>query len=116
MERVVSQVPKRRYYTSQQKQYFLSEFSKSGMSSREFCKLHGLGESGFGKWQTKSRRLLAGVQGQQRSKPEKGAGFARLHIKSPVVKSSGQVGLFAEVGGIRIYQPVAASYLKELLQ
>jgi hypothetical protein len=40
-------------------------------------------------------------------------GFTRLQI-NPSLPVTNQ-GLFAEVGSIKIYQPVAAAYLKELL-
>jgi len=82
----------------------LDEYEKSDVSVKEFCEIYDIVEATFYNWKNKYR-----------SKPEKQneqAGFAALEITpSPV---SMDTALFAEVRGIKIYQPVPASYLKEL--
>ena len=45
------------------------------------------------------------------ARQEGSSGFTAVQIKGSVDSDS----LFAEVRGIKIYQPVTASYLKELL-
>jgi hypothetical protein len=80
----------------------LDEFEKGQSSVKEFCLMHKIGKATFHKWQSRYK-----------SKPDqpKPAGFADVQIIAPALKGS----LFAEVNGIKIYQPVSASYLKELL-
>ena len=80
----------------------LEEFSHCGMSAKEFCKLHSISEAGFYKW--RSRQLNASTA--------KKNDFVILQQSSEV--KTGSI-LFAEVKGIRLYQAVTASYLKELL-
>lgn len=80
----------------------LSAFNKSGLPVNEFCSLHHITRGSFYKWQ--SRRKVKAAQKTNQ------AAFARVSVPS-----SATGALFAEVNGIRFYQPVAASYLKELL-
>ena len=82
------------------------ESKKEGMTTIEFCRLHDINKSNFYNWQKRygSERL-------NRSKPK---GFIPIEV-SPSSHPSGIVSsLFAEVNGIRLYQVVAAGYLKAL--
>lgn len=82
----------------------LKQFEKAGGGVKEFCDTHNIGRSTFRKWQTryKSKR-----QPQPASK-----GFAQIDI----IAAGHSAVLFAEVNGIKIYQPVSAVYLKALMR
>jgi transposase-like protein len=100
-------------YSGQQKQNFLADFKESGMTVKEFCKARGVSESAFRKWQVRERRTGSASATSRTTKRSKATGFAELQIaqpSSPAVKSV----LYAEVRSIKIYQPVSASYIKEL--
>ncbi len=84
----------------------LQSFEQSGDDIKTFCQAHNIGVSTLQKW--KSR------YGKKEDAPVVQEGFVSLQI-SPAAASNIE-GLFAEVKGIKLYQPVAASYLKELLQ
>ena len=88
--------------TQEQIRDLLAEFDKAGCRVKEFCQLKGINQGNFHKW--KSRRKEMGMQ------KERSSGFAQV-----VVRSSSSDHLFAEVNGIRFYQPVSAAYLKELI-
>lgn len=91
---------KRSRRTSVEIKSLLASYKQSGIAVKEFCKTHGITEGVFYKW--KARYL---------NKPSvKQSAF--ITLQSPVV---GAAALFAEVKGIKIYQAVEASYLKELL-
>jgi len=83
----------------------LSEFEKSDLTVNDFCKQHHISTGNFHKWKSRykskavSRKLIPG--------------FATVDIVG--ASQTDLPGLFAEVNGIKIYQPVAARYLKELL-
>lgn len=79
----------------------LQAFEKSEMTVRDFSKLNNISTGILYKW--KNRYKNGG---------NKTAGFARIDITAPHQVAQ---GLFAEVNGIRIYQPVSATFLKELL-
>ena len=81
----------------------LKEFDKGSVSAVEFCEQHKISKATFYKWQSRYT--------PKAEKKTEGPGFAGIRI----IPSSSSA-LFAEVNGIKIYQPVAASYLKELLQ
>jgi len=84
----------------------LIEYSGSGMTVAAFCAAKDIALSSFHKWQSKYK--------EQYQKPEEPvAGFAELQVVSSCVHPASS--LFAEVNGIRIFQPVAATYLKELI-
>lgn len=87
--------------THQQIRELLAEFSTTGCTVKEFCAAHQISKATFHKWQSGSKVKSTGG-------PR--AGFAKV-----VVNSSSANALFAEVNGIRFYQPVSASYLKELI-
>jgi hypothetical protein len=82
----------------------LNLFRKSNLGVKDFCSLHNISRANFHKWRSRYRSSPAGKK--------KTSGFARLDIApSPLAPQ----GLFAEVKGIRLYQPVSALFLKELL-
>lgn len=83
----------------------LEEFEKSDVSVLDFCQEQGINKATFHKWKSRYQFKSA--------KKKRTPGFARLHITASPSNTGGV--LFAQVQGIMIYQPVAASYLKELL-
>ena len=83
----------------------LEECRKSKISVKEFAKAKGIHEATYYNWRNK----YGGKQRKQKVQ----AGFTAIKINpSPSVYAA---ALFAEVKGIKIYQPVSAVYLKELL-
>ena len=86
--------------TQEQIAEILKKFTSSGSTVKQFCKEQQIVPGTFHKWQ--SRRKGTAL------KKSVGAGFAQIQVNPPVGN------LFAEVKGIRIYQPVSAAYLKEL--
>jgi hypothetical protein len=88
--------------TQQQIQDLLNEFSKSDCTVREFCRINEIGQATFHKWQSRLKSNAA--------KKSISPGFANV-----LIDSTSQGALFAEVKGIRVYQPVSAAYLKELI-
>ncbi len=88
--------------TQDQIRDLLTEFDTAGCTVKEFCQLKGIGQGNFHKW--KLRRKEIGLV------KEKSSGFAQV-----LVQSSTSEHLFAEVNGIRLFQPVSAAYLKELV-
>src|SRR5437762_3206027 len=99
-----NQIISRRRRSMQQIQDLLMEFEKSKVTVKDFCKLHNMSTGNFHKWRSRYKSNLVSKK--------KVAGFATLDV---VDSSMVLMGLFAEVKGIRIYQPVSASFLKELL-
>jgi hypothetical protein len=83
----------------------LAAFEKSNLTITDFCKVQNLSYGVFQKWRS---RYCA----TQRRKGTS-TSFAKVDIVP--VKKDPLPGLFAEVHGIKIYQPVSASFLKELL-
>ena len=91
--------------SKQQIQDLLNVFEKSNLSVKDFCKEHSIHPANFHKWKTRYKPKSA--------RKKNSSGFATLDIvSSPRIDLP---GLFAEVKGIKIYQPVSASFLKELL-
>jgi hypothetical protein len=81
----------------------LEDCRKSKLSVKEFVKTKGIHEATYYNWRNKYGNKLR----KERS------GFATLKINpSPATKTA---TLFAEVGGIKIYHYVPASYLKDLI-
>ena len=76
----------------------LQDQAASGLNIASYCAAHGIAKSNFHRWM---RKYGAAPEIDQ-------VGFAPLQIVP-------EAGLFATVGSIRIYQPVSAAYLKELL-
>jgi len=90
----------------------LAAYEQKEMGGKEFCRLHNIGASTLQKWKSRYGGLPDG-QGKKEEAPAQD-GFIPVQIVPPVLNNA--EGLFAEVKGIKLYQPVAASYLKELLQ
>jgi hypothetical protein len=83
----------------------VKEYDKNpGLTIKAFCKLHQISEGSF--YSARSRYRAPGASKQKPS------GF--IALSSPVLKEQGDI-LFAEVNGIKLYQPVAADYLKALV-
>ena len=80
----------------------LEEYTQAGISAKEFCRMHAITEARFYKWRTR--------HGDKST--EKQNAFVMLQESSTITR---EASLFAEVNAIKIYRPVAASYLKELL-
>lgn len=97
--------PIRHRRSRQQIQELLNLFAKSDVSVKDFCKQQGISSANFHKWKSRYKSKPDGK--------EKTPGFARVDVVSSVHAT--MPGLFAEVKGIRIYRPVSASFLKELL-
>jgi len=76
----------------------LQEQTQSRQSIKSFCAAHGISNGTFHNWKHK---YGSGIT-------QEPVGFATLQVIP-------EPGLFAMVGNIRIYQPVSAAYLKELL-
>ena len=93
---------KRSRRTSAEIKQLLEAFSDAAISAKEFCMQHDICEAGFYKWRSRYGA----------SPSENRNDFLILKQTSVPLPES---ALFAEVKGIRIYQPVTASYLKELL-
>jgi hypothetical protein len=83
----------------------LSEYKKSNLSIKAFCIENNIASASFHNWKKKYSNSQADRVGQP--------GFTALRITSSALVTG--PGLFAEVNSIKIYQPVSAAYLKELL-
>ncbi len=93
---------KRARRTSTEIKDLLELFSHSGMSTKDFCMLHSISEAGFYRWRSRYGNTTTSKENN----------FVLL--QEPVEVKNDSI-LFAEVKGIRIYQAVTASYLKELI-
>jgi len=89
------------FRSKQEIERLLQEWKKSGQSVKSFCAGLHISEGTFYHWKEKYAKGNVAT---------KKAGFAPIEIVA-----SARTGLFAEVGSIKIYQPVSAAYLKELL-
>ena len=76
----------------------LHEQQQSGLSIQTFCAQHSLPSGSFHNWK---KKYGAGDGSMSATS------FAPVQIKTSAT-------LFAEVNGIKLYQPVSAGYLKEL--
>jgi hypothetical protein len=104
MEQSINRKPPRIRRSKAEIANLLGEFEKINASVKDFCLLHNISRTTFQKWQ--SRYKTKSVQQVSSS------GFAELQISGhETVKPD----LFAEIRVIKIYQPVTAVYLKELL-
>ena len=97
MEQIISH-PRRVRRSAEEIIHLLTEFEKANVSVKEFCATHNISRASFHKWQSRYKSK------------EPIAGFVPLQIASLIAPAV----LFAEVKGIKIYQPVTAAYLKEL--
>ena len=82
----------------------LKEFDEGTVSAVDFCRKHTISKATFYKWQSRYQHKA--------ENKTKASGFAKVDITP---SSTASQSLFAEVRGIRIYQPVSATFLKELL-
>ena len=105
MEQIAIKPPRQRRTHNQIKQLLL-QFEKDTLTVAEFCAIHSVSKATFHKWQSR--------YGIKSAKSAVAGGFAKLKIASPGLNL--QHSLFAEVNGIKLYQPVAASYLMELFR
>lgn len=106
MEQVNGTSPVSRRPKNQQIPDLVKKFDKTqGITIKAFCKLHQISEGSFFYYRSRQRERVAPFS----SKP---SGF--IPIAQPVTKESVGV-LFAEVNGIKLYQPVPADYLKALI-
>lgn len=78
----------------------LREHQQSGLSIQTFCAQRSIPSGSFHNWK-KKYSTGNGLTAEQ--------SFTPLQIKAPTSQQ-----LFAEVNGIKLYQPVSAGYLKEL--
>ena len=99
---MIKQVKTRR--TVHQILVLLDEFEKGEIGIPEFCSIHNICKATFHKWGSRYKEKVG--------KPGEPTGFTTLKITGE--NNSSPAILFAEVKGIKIYQPVSASYLKEL--
>jgi hypothetical protein len=100
MEQVIQSSPRKRR-TRQQISALLAKYKSSGLTVTEFCERQQIHKSNLYKWMSR-------YEAKSRSKKIQRSAFAKVEV------TSSESLLFAEVNGIRIYQVVAASYLKEL--
>lgn len=89
------------FRSKQEIKLLLKEHAQSGQSVKVFCAGLAIAEGTFYHWKKKFSK--------SNGMTEK-AGFAPIEIVPSACNT-----LFAEVGNIKIYQPVSAAYLKELL-
>lgn len=87
---------------NKQIQELLDQFENSDGDVGVFCKIHNINLSTFHKWQSRYQR-----------KTDMDSSPSFITLAAP--PSHSNASLFAEVGTIKIYQPVTASYLKELV-
>jgi hypothetical protein len=100
MESIANNKKVKVFRSKQEIEQLLKEHAQSGQSVKSFCAGLHISEGTFYHWKEKYAKRVAMEQ----------PGFMPVKIVS-----SGSNGLFAEVGNIKIYQPVSAAYLKELL-
>lgn len=100
-----TQVSSGRRRSKQQIQDLLIEFEKSNSTVKDFCRQRSINTANFHKWKSRYKSIPV--------TRKKAVGFATLEVNDSL---STPQAVFAEVRGIRIFQPVSASFLKELLQ
>ena len=83
----------------------LKSFEQSGIPAKEFCQIHQIHPSNFHKWKSRYK--------SKAPKKARSSSFASLSI---IESSPAPSCLFCEVKGIKIYQPVSATFLKELIR
>lgn len=103
MEQINHSLPRKRR-SKEQIQVLLTEFEKSKSTVRDFCRQHSINTANFHKWKSRYKSIP--------DSKKQHSGFARLNVVEP---PSLLPTLFAEVKGIKIYAPVTASFLKELI-
>ena len=76
----------------------------NGITVKEFCRQHRIGEGTFYNFRKRCQQV--------KSKPARTTGF--IAIAPSTTREQYTDRLFAEVNGIKLYQPVTAEYLKSL--
>ena|ERR1700760_1547239 len=89
---------KRSFKSEEEIKLLLEQQQVSGRSVKSFCDNNNLAYGSFQNWRKRYGKQSSPV------------GFVEVNVAA-----HGSAALFAEVNGIKIYQPVNASYLKELL-
>lgn len=98
------QKPSRGRRNRQELLSLLKAFEKSeGLTVKAFCAMHHIGEGAFYSFRKRYYH--------KKAKQVKPSGF--IQIKPPAAEARPGL-LFAEVKGIKLYQPVSADYLKTL--
>src|SRR5690606_42079910 len=91
--------PSRHRRTAEEIRMIVEEFRASGQTMSAFCQQHGIPRNSLSRWADRD----------QLPHGNNPSGFAVLQVNG----STGS--LLAEVHGIRSYQPVSATFLKELV-
>jgi len=94
---VISSIKRRMFRSKPAILELLREQQQSGLSIQTFCTQHSIPSGSFHNWKKKY-----------------GAGAAQSASSFTPVQINAPATLFAEVNGIKLYQPVSAGYLKEL--
>jgi hypothetical protein len=102
MERKLSSVP-RQFRCKSVILDLLRAHEQSGLSIQAFCVERNIATGNFHRWKKQYN------QEAKKNQPAI-AGFSSLQLKEAFAET-----LFAEVKGIKFYQPVTAAYLKELV-
>ncbi len=97
---VLSNVKRRQFRSQSEILELLKEQQQSGISVRAFCAERIIPEGSFHNWK---KRYIAADEAADRK------GFAQVEL------AAAAASVFAEVNGIKLYQPVSAAYLKELV-
>jgi hypothetical protein len=97
---VISPVKRRLFRSKSAILELLRDQQQSGLNIQAFCVQHSIPSGSFHNWKKKYSVSVGQSAGQS---------FTSLQIKAETSQQ-----LFAEVNGIKLYQPVSAGYLKEL--
>ena len=89
----------RRFRSRAEKLELISQQELSGLSVKAFCRSNSLSESSFNNWMRRYKNKGVRTEGS----------FAVVYVQM-----TPGVALFAEIRGIKIYQPVSTGFLKEL--
>jgi len=87
--------------TTEQIKSLLSEYENSGLSAKDYCKLHQINKVYLARW----------LKRYGNNKPSQGF----IAVRTPEECIEYNEVLFAEYRGIRFYQAVDPSYLKALV-
>lgn len=109
MEQTQPQAHRGHRYTAVEMFDLVARCKTSGQSVQSFCSLHGLTEGRYYYWQ---KKYLNRQSRESSVTPEESFSFVKLPASTINNESP---SLFAEVGSIRLYREVPASYLKELI-
>jgi hypothetical protein len=101
--------PARRPVRTEQEIYALMEKQESGqgITSVAFCKQQHISGATFYNWKKRYRNHKKAMVSPK--------GFLPVTIVRDAPVTGNTAALFAEVKGMRLYQPVSADYLKSLL-